>query len=221
MASQTLILTPAMLRPEGILLGFIAALALPHNWRLQSAAALLPAIPLLFLVPACPEPPRFLIRKTRYKDAHVSLRHLRDSEIQAARDLYAIHSQLQVETALLRGGPLGEWYNHEWYQEEVERTRFLQRVVPATHEPGLEELNYLFGVPTIEHVRFQLFSYLPWVYRRHILQTATRDEEPTFINFAQAHQAQQQQQAHSQPPVPLQQLGQANNSNQADPNPTY
>lgn len=113
---------------SGIFLGSIVGLALPHSWRLQSAAALIPAVPLLFLIFACPESPRFLIRKNQYGDAYISLRHLRDNEIQAARDLYAIHSQLQVETALLRGRDPGQWYDHEWYQQDVNSTKFIQRI---------------------------------------------------------------------------------------------
>ncbi|KAH8726634.1 general substrate transporter, partial [Phaeosphaeriaceae sp. PMI808] len=63
------------------------------NWRLQLAVASLPAILLLFLIYACPESPRFLIKKGKWRQAYESLRSLNDTDVQAARELFLIHVQ--------------------------------------------------------------------------------------------------------------------------------
>ena len=39
----------------------------------------------------------------RYKEAYASFKRLRNSELQAARDLYYIHSQLEIEKAVGKG----------------------------------------------------------------------------------------------------------------------
>lgn len=90
--------------------------------------ASIPALILLFLVFLCPESPRFLIRRGDYTGAFVSLRQLRGTDIQAARDLYYIHSQLQVETEMFDGKRPQNWYSEEIYQKKVRETRFLKRI---------------------------------------------------------------------------------------------
>lgn len=45
--------------------------------------------------------PRWLIKKNRYRKAWESLLRLRFSPVQAARDLYYIHAQLQVEAQIV------------------------------------------------------------------------------------------------------------------------
>ncbi|KAJ7480835.1 hypothetical protein FB451DRAFT_1446910 [Mycena latifolia] len=91
----------------GIFLGFCANLALYQvgrvAWRLQLGSAFLPAVPLMFGVYLCPESPRWLMKKGRYQDAYASFRRLRNTELQAARDLYYVHRQLMEEFAVLRG----------------------------------------------------------------------------------------------------------------------
>ncbi|KAJ7502799.1 hypothetical protein B0H11DRAFT_1711553, partial [Mycena galericulata] len=91
----------------GILLGFSANLALyqigPLAWRLTLGSAFLPAVPLLIGVYFCPESPRWLMKKGRYQEAFTSFKRLRNSELQAARDLYYVHRQLMEEFAVLRG----------------------------------------------------------------------------------------------------------------------
>ncbi|KAI1293386.1 sugar transporter-domain-containing protein [Xylaria venustula] len=85
----------------GIWLGTIANLVVgrvgPIAWRLQIGSAFIPAVPLVSLILFCPESPRWYIKKRRYTEAMASLLKLRNDPIQAARDLYAIHAQLQVE----------------------------------------------------------------------------------------------------------------------------
>ncbi|KAJ6593680.1 putative transporter [Mycena capillaripes] len=91
----------------GIFLGFSANLALYRvgsiAWRLQLGSAFIPAIPLLIGVFFCPESPRWLLKKGRYQEAFTSFKRLRNTELQAARDLYYVHRQLVEEFAILRG----------------------------------------------------------------------------------------------------------------------
>lgn len=63
----------------------------------QVGSAFIPAVPLTLLILLCPESPRWYIKKRRYRDAFNSLLRLRNHPIQAARDLYAIHTQVEIE----------------------------------------------------------------------------------------------------------------------------
>ncbi|KAH7032722.1 uncharacterized protein B0I36DRAFT_99995 [Microdochium trichocladiopsis] len=72
-----------------------------HNWRLMLGAPFIPAVPLLCLIYFCPESPRWLMKKNRYKKAWESLMRLRFDEIQVARDIYYIHAQLSVEFEII------------------------------------------------------------------------------------------------------------------------
>ncbi|KAE9371619.1 hypothetical protein N431DRAFT_467788 [Stipitochalara longipes BDJ] len=71
----------------GIFLGTCANLAMVHTgknaWRLQLGSALIPAIPLILFIYFCPESPRWCMT------------------LQAARDLYYIHSQLEIEKEII------------------------------------------------------------------------------------------------------------------------
>ncbi len=90
----------------GILLGFSANLAVKDtgalSWRLQLGSAFIPAVPLLVGVYFCPESPRWYIKKKRYSKAYASLKRLRNTELQAARDLYYIHAQIEMESAFVK-----------------------------------------------------------------------------------------------------------------------
>lgn len=100
-----LVMTWQLWTAFGIFLGTVANLAVKDtgkiSWRLQFGSALIPAIPLLIGVFFCPESPRWLIKKGKYAKAFQSLRRLRNTEIQAARDLYYIHAQLRAENSLM------------------------------------------------------------------------------------------------------------------------
>lgn len=88
------------------MLGFSANLAVKDtgdiSWRLQLGSAFIPAVPLLIGVYFCPESPRWYIKKKRYAKAYASLKRLRNTELQAARDLYYIHAQLEMEAAFVK-----------------------------------------------------------------------------------------------------------------------
>ncbi|KAJ5099794.1 hypothetical protein N7532_006795 [Penicillium argentinense] len=89
----------------GIFLGTCANLAVANtgdiSWRLQLGSAFIPAVPLLIGIPWCPESPRWLITKGKHRKAYASLLRLRNSPLQAARDLYMIHAQLGMEKEML------------------------------------------------------------------------------------------------------------------------
>lgn len=89
----------------GIFLGTCANLAVANtgdiSWRLQLGSAFIPAVPLLFGIYFCPESPRWLMTKRTHKKAYKSLTRLRNSHLQAARDLYFIHAQFIMEDQLL------------------------------------------------------------------------------------------------------------------------
>ncbi|KAJ4000044.1 hypothetical protein F5050DRAFT_1804521 [Lentinula boryana] len=91
----------------GIFLGVASNLILsgvgPIAWRLQLGSAFLPAIPLVIGVYFCPESPRWYMKKGRYQEAYRSLKRLRNSELQAAKDLYYVHRQLEEEFAIIKG----------------------------------------------------------------------------------------------------------------------
>jgi hypothetical protein len=78
------------------------------GWRLQFGSAFLPAIPLLIGIYFCPESPRWLLHKRKIARAYKSLLRLRNSPLQAARDLYFIHAQLVYEDKLLEQSGLAK-----------------------------------------------------------------------------------------------------------------
>ncbi|KAK0548055.1 hypothetical protein OC846_004629 [Tilletia horrida] len=101
----------------GIMLGYVADLILYKipdveyanghiyglPWRLMLGSAGLPAIFVAAQVFFCPESPRWLMKKGRYAEAYQSLLRLRNSPIQASRDLYFAHVLLVEEAKIARG----------------------------------------------------------------------------------------------------------------------
>ncbi|KAJ7291226.1 sugar transporter [Mycena rebaudengoi] len=87
----------------GIFLGFSANLVFldigPLAWRFQLGSAFVPAVPLVIGVYFCPESPR-KIDTERPTNRYC---RLRNTELQAARDLYYVHCQLQEEFAVMKG----------------------------------------------------------------------------------------------------------------------
>ncbi|KAL6238637.1 hypothetical protein BDW75DRAFT_201252 [Aspergillus navahoensis] len=130
----------------GIFLGFVCVWIANQQWRVILGTAAIPSLILLFLVFLCPESPRFLMRKKRYREAFLSLRHLRGSDIQACKDLYYIHSQLQYESQkrlALRPGSGFASEGEQWldvhqlnYQDvELSQMNFFKRALALwTHE---------------------------------------------------------------------------------------
>ena len=92
----------------GIFLGLAANLAVANTgkiaWRLQFGSAFIPAVPLLLGIFFCPESPRWYIKKGRYRDAYKSLLRLRNTPLQAARDLYYVQAQVAIESKYIGQG---------------------------------------------------------------------------------------------------------------------
>ena len=81
----------------GVFLGFCANLAMINYgamaWRLQLASAFIPTLPLLVAIYLCPESPAWHVKANDdYAAAFASLCRLRNSELQAARDVYYLYS---------------------------------------------------------------------------------------------------------------------------------
>lgn len=90
----------------GIMLGTafnLAVFHLPHglNWRLMLGAPFIPAVPLLVGIYLCPESPRWYMKKGRFADAWKAMSVLRYDEIQVARDIFYIGTQLEIEERLV------------------------------------------------------------------------------------------------------------------------
>ncbi|PGH12401.1 hypothetical protein AJ80_06708 [Polytolypa hystricis UAMH7299] len=96
----------------GIMLGFIASVAfmdVTHatipglNWRLMMGSTSIPPMIVCLQVYFCPESPRWYMLRDRYQSAYEALCKFRHSNLQAARDLYYIHSSLKVEETMREG----------------------------------------------------------------------------------------------------------------------
>ena len=88
----------------GIFLGFSASLMVYQvdsiAWRLMLGSACIPAIPLLILVYIAPESPRWYMKKAtpkHYQKALKAMIRLRNTQLQACRDFYFTHKQLEHE----------------------------------------------------------------------------------------------------------------------------
>jgi hypothetical protein len=76
------------------------------GWRLMFGAGILPTLPFLGLVFACPESPRFLMKRGQYIEAYRSFMKLRGSAISAAKDMISLDAQLELaESQILKFNP--------------------------------------------------------------------------------------------------------------------
>ncbi|KAJ5816965.1 Major facilitator superfamily domain general substrate transporter [Penicillium robsamsonii] len=123
----------------GIFLGFLCAFIVMDNWRVLLATAIIPAVVLLFLVFICPESPRFLIQRNQYAEAYKSLLELRGTPIQAARDLYYIHAQLQAEAITVWDPQRKPWWSEVEqlyaYQKWIRKGNFFKRMMYLATNP--------------------------------------------------------------------------------------
>lgn len=81
----------------GVFLGFVANVAvfnLASPWRAQLAFPMIPAFLLAIFIMLCPESPAWLVKSGHnYEKAFRSLRRLRNTDFQAARDVYTMSLQ--------------------------------------------------------------------------------------------------------------------------------
>ncbi|KAN0077791.1 Sugar transporter domain containing protein [Elaphomyces granulatus] len=97
----------------GIMFGYVADLAffqVPDqpgivglNWRLMMGSAMFPAVIVCLFVFLCPESPRWYMSKGRYDRAYQVMCRLRYTKLQAARDLYYMHTLLEAESHMRLG----------------------------------------------------------------------------------------------------------------------
>ena len=99
----------------GIFLGTCANLIVGKtgdiSWRLQFGSAFIPAVPLVLGTYFCPESPRWYMKKGEYLKAWKSLLRLRNTPLQAARDLYYIDALLEQEHVLVQEAGLEDTNN--------------------------------------------------------------------------------------------------------------
>ncbi|MCJ1468718.1 hypothetical protein MMC07_007348 [Pseudocyphellaria aurata] len=91
----------------GIMLGYVADLifykvpdrpgVVGLNWRLMMASAMLPAVIVVCFVFMVPESPRWYMSKNRHYKAYESMTRLRYNKVQAARDVFYMHTLLEAE----------------------------------------------------------------------------------------------------------------------------
>ncbi|KAL9001363.1 MAG: hypothetical protein Q9169_000254 [Polycauliona sp. 2 TL-2023] len=73
------------------------------NWRLMMSSAMFPALIVVVCVFMCPESPRWYMSKGRHFKAYQSMCKLRYNKIQAARDIYYMHTLLEAENDIKHG----------------------------------------------------------------------------------------------------------------------
>lgn len=109
-----------------------------NAWRIQLAAAFVPAVPLLLLIWFAPESPRWLMKKGNYPKAFRAFCRLRKAEIQAARDMVGPRFN-SVGTKLM-----SQFYAHCQIEEEREAfkgTTYLSRFRDIFTVPRLRRAN--------------------------------------------------------------------------------
>ncbi|KAK4499475.1 hypothetical protein PRZ48_009990 [Zasmidium cellare] len=125
----------------GIMLGFSANLVVVNTgsiaWRLQLGSAFIPAVPLLLGIYFVPESARWLIKKGRHAKAYRSLCRVRNTPLQAARDLYTIHTQIEAEkTLFLQRKGMNKPASSSFFRRAIELVT-IPRVRRATQASGI------------------------------------------------------------------------------------
>lgn len=80
------------------------------NWRLMLGSGCVPPIIVFLQVLFLPESPRWLLQNNKTRKAYHSLTRLRNTEIEAARDLFYISQLLKAEESLHSGNRYKELF---------------------------------------------------------------------------------------------------------------
>lgn len=95
----------------GIMIGLVSSIAFQDTdmlgpntqWRWMFGSTAIPPLIVGSCVYLLPESPRWYLDKRRYKEAFMSMRKLRKTDIQAARDLYLAYKYVQAEESIISG----------------------------------------------------------------------------------------------------------------------
>ncbi|RMZ82071.1 hypothetical protein DV737_g2221, partial [Chaetothyriales sp. CBS 132003] len=156
----------------GIFLGTSANLAVKNlganlAWRLQLGSAFIPAVPLVIGIYFCPESPRWLMKKGKHAAAYNSLKRLRNSELQAARDLYYIHALLVHEEVLIEESGVGS--NGNFFTRVIELLT-IPRIRRATQASGIVMIaQQMCGINIIAFYSSTVFSEAGASYTNSLL----------------------------------------------------
>lgn len=94
------------------MLGFIVSVAFQNTtfiggptspWRWMLGSTSIPPFFVMIQVYLCPESPRWYMEKGKYDKAFTSMKRLRTTEMQAARDMYYAWKLLQIEAGQREG----------------------------------------------------------------------------------------------------------------------
>jgi len=143
----------------GIMIGYAADLAfyfvpshgieLGLNWRLMMGSAMIPAVLVCCLTYLCPESPRWYLTKDRHSEAFAALCKLRYNKIQAARDLFYMHTLLKAEREAWAAGGGSDGAKQGWLARFKEIFKIRRNRNAAIASSGLMFMQQFCGVNVI------------------------------------------------------------------------
>ena len=175
----------------GIFLGTCANLAVKDtgaiSWRLQFGSAFIPAVPLWAGVYFCPESPRWYIKKGKYMRAFASLKRLRNTELQAARDLYYIFAQIRMEETLIKKNNYITRFIELFTIPRVRRATLASwTVMIAQQMCGINIIAFVSSPSSLVMITFSVYQAIFVVLRpRHVNMNKVYDVKLIHIEIEQ------------------------------------